>query len=95
MNKAAKIVLIIMAVIFIPVYLFYAIGFGLQLIGFADAVSREGFRGALTSPESSDMDFYASVTWLVIMLICIYIIPLIMALAVIAYLFRRRRKKKT
>lgn len=93
MNKTVKIILIILAVIFIPVYLFYAIGFGLQLAGFADAVSKEGFRGALTSPQSTDLDYYASVTWLIVMIISIYIIPLILIIWALVYLIRRKRKK--
>lgn len=94
MNKALKTILIMLAVIFICVYLFYAIGFGLQLIGFADAAKRAGFRGALTSPQGSDIDFYASVAWLVIMIISIYLIPLVLLLWGIVHFLKRKRKKR-
>ncbi len=48
MKKLFKAFLIIMSVILISIYLFYAIDFGLELMGFVEIAEREGFREALS-----------------------------------------------
>jgi len=92
MKKLFKAFLIIMSVILISIYLFYAIDFGLELMGFVEIAEREGFREALSQEGSSDIEFYASAATLALMTISILIIPSILVLAAIVYFLRRQRK---
>ncbi len=92
MKKFFKAFLIIMSVILISIYLFYAIDFGLELMGFVEIAEREGFRESLSQEGSSDIEFYASAATLALMTISILIIPSILVLAAIVYFLRRQRK---
>ncbi|MGB7603866.1 MAG: hypothetical protein WBL93_00095 [Lutisporaceae bacterium] len=91
MSKIFKAFMFIVAVIFISIYLFYAISFGLEIMGLVEAIDREGFREAL-SQGSSDIEFYASAATLVLQIAAIYIIPLILVLVAIVHFLRRQRK---
>lgn len=91
MSKIFKAFMVIMTVIFISIYLFYAISYGLEIMGLVEAMDREGFREAL-SKGSSDIEFYAIAATLALKIAAIYVIPTFLVLSAIVHFLRRQRK---
>lgn len=94
MSKLFRVFIIIMSVVFISIYLFYAISFGLEFMDFAEAAKIKGFRKAVSKEGDNEIAFYADAATLILLIAAILIIPSILVLAAIVYFFKRLIKRR-
>lgn len=90
MKKLLKIIAVFLLSILAMIFIFYVIGFALQMIGFADTVGRVGFRAALAGTQASDAAYYANLVWFIFMALSSLAIPIVIVVLIMKY-FRKRR----